>query len=123
MATPTGSSTWPRRRPSLSDAARHPILRTRFLLTSEPVPPPIPHDPTAHGLLTRREMLAALASIAALPLVSACGAARTSPAAAPTDADRNAIMLLDRIGNDLLHLFPEWATSLGLDVGTRAELR
>ena len=81
------------------------------------------NDPTAHGLLTRREMLAALASIAALPLVSACGAARTSPAAAATDADRNAIMLLDRIGNDLLHLFPETATSLGLDVGPRAELR
>jgi uncharacterized protein (DUF885 family) len=86
----------------------------------------MPHDPTAHGLLTRREMLAALASVAALPLVSACGGARTSPAtaAAPaTDADRNAIMLLDRIGNDLLNLFPESATSLGLDVGARAGLR
>jgi uncharacterized protein (DUF885 family) len=84
------------------------------------------NDPTAHGLLTRREMLAALASVAALPLVSACGGARTSPAtaAAPaTDADRNAIALLDRIGNDLLNLFPETATSLGLDVGARAGLR
>jgi uncharacterized protein (DUF885 family) len=84
------------------------------------------NDPTAHGLLTRREMLAALASVAALPLVSACGAARTSPAAAAapaTDADRNTIVLLDRIGNDLLNLFPEAATSLGLDVGARAELR
>ncbi|HEX8672710.1 MAG TPA: DUF885 domain-containing protein, partial [Longimicrobium sp.] len=84
------------------------------------------NDPTAHGLLTRREMLAALASVAALPLVSACGVARTSPAtaAAPaTDADRNAIALLDRIGNDLLNLFPESATSLGLDVGARAGLR
>jgi len=83
-------------------------------------------DPTAHGLLTRREMLAALASVAALPLVSACGAARTPPAAAATpatDADRNAIALLDRIGNDLLNLFPESATSLGLDVGARAGLR
>jgi uncharacterized protein (DUF885 family) len=83
----------------------------------------MPIDPTAHGLLTRREMLTALASIAALPLVSACGAARTSPAGAPTDADRNAVMLLDQIGNDLLHLFPDLATSLGLDVGARAELR
>ncbi|HEX8452289.1 MAG TPA: DUF885 domain-containing protein [Longimicrobium sp.] len=84
------------------------------------------NDPTAHGLFTRREMLAALASVAALPLVSACGAARTSQAtaAAPaTDADRNAIALLDRIGNDLLNLFPESATSLGLDVGARAGLR
>jgi len=84
------------------------------------------NDPTAHGLLTRREMLAALASVAALPLVSACGAARTPQAAAAapaTDADRNVIALLDRIGNDLLNLFPEAATSLGLDVGARAELR
>jgi uncharacterized protein (DUF885 family) len=87
------------------------------------------NDPTAHGLLTRREMLAALAAAAALPLVSACGAARTPPAgpsAAPapsTGADRDAIALLDRIGNDLLQLFPETATSLGLDVGPRAGLR
>jgi uncharacterized protein (DUF885 family) len=81
------------------------------------------NDPIAHGLLTRREMLAALASIAALPLVSACGGVHTSSAAAPTDADRNATMLLDRIGNDLLDLFPESATSLGLDVGARAGLR
>jgi uncharacterized protein (DUF885 family) len=84
------------------------------------------NDPTAHGLLTRREMLAALASVAALPLVSACGAARTPPAAAAipaTDADRDATVLLERIGNDLLNLFPESATSLGLDVGARAELR
>jgi uncharacterized protein (DUF885 family) len=88
----------------------------------------MPNDPTARGHLTRREMLAALASIAALPLASACGAARTSspgttPAGTPTDADRNAVMLLDRIGNDLLNLFPELATSLGLDVGARAGLR
>lgn len=81
------------------------------------------NDPTAHGLFTRREMLAVLASVAALPLVSACGAARTPHAAAPTGADRNAIMLLDRIGNDLLDLSPELATSLGLDVGARAGLR
>ncbi|HEX8395577.1 MAG TPA: DUF885 domain-containing protein, partial [Longimicrobium sp.] len=77
-------------------------------------------------LLTRREMLAALASVAALPLVSACGVARTPPATAvapATDADRKAIALLDRIGNDLLNLFPESATSLGLDVGARAGLR
>jgi uncharacterized protein (DUF885 family) len=80
--------------------------------------------PTAHGLLTRREMLAALAAVAALPLVSACGVARTSAPAAPSaDADRDAFMLLDRIGNDLLGHFPELATSLGLDVGPRAELR
>jgi len=82
----------------------------------------MPNVPT-HGLLTRREMLAVLASVAALPLVSACGAARTPPAAAPAGADGDAVMLLDRIGNDLLDLFPEQATSLGLDVGARAGLR
>lgn len=80
---------------------------------------------TAHGLLTRREMLAALASAGALPLLSACGAgaARTPPASAPTGADRDAMALLDRIGSDLLDLMPEQATSLGLDVGARAGLR
>jgi len=87
------------------------------------------NDPTASGLLTRREMLAALAAAAALPLVSACGVsggARTSaqsPAAAPAAGDRDAVALLDRIGNDLLSLYPEQATSLGLDVGPRAGLR
>ncbi|HEX6042015.1 DUF885 family protein, partial [Longimicrobium sp.] len=83
----------------------------------------MPNDPTAHGLLTRREMLAALASIAALPLLSACGAAHVPPSAAATDADRSAVMILDQVGNALLELFPETATSLGLDVGPRAGLR
>ena len=80
---------------------------------------------TDHGLLTRREMLAVLASIGALPIVSACGgAAHTSPVpAGSAEGDRDAIALLDSIGNDLLQLFPETATSLGLDVGTRAGLR
>ncbi len=81
------------------------------------------NDPT-YGLLTRRELLAALAAVAALPLASACGGARTAPAAAaPTGADREATALLDQIGDELLSLFPEQATSLGLDVGARAGLR
>jgi len=89
----------------------------------------MPNDPIARGLLTRREMLAAIASVAALPLLSACGTTSggrmpsPSSSAATTDADRDAIALLDRIGNDLLNLFPEQATSLGLDVGARAGLR
>ncbi|HEY7771022.1 DUF885 domain-containing protein [Longimicrobium sp.] len=86
----------------------------------------MPNTPNVSGLLTRREMLAALASVAALPLIGACGGARTAPPAAPGapgDADRTAIALLDRIGGDLLNLFPELATSLGLDVGARAGLR
>ena len=84
------------------------------------------NDPTDQGLLTRRELIAVLASVAALPLLSACAPARTSAATAAipaTDADRSAMLLLERIGNDLLNFFPERATSLGLDVGARAELR
>ena len=82
----------------------------------------MPNDPVL-GRLTRRELLAALASVAALPLVSACGGAHTPPGGPSAGADRNAIMLLDRVGNDLLDLFPETATSLGLDVGARAGQR
>ncbi|MBB4634065.1 DUF885 domain-containing protein [Longimicrobium terrae] len=80
------------------------------------------NDLTARGLLTRREMLAALAA-AALPLVSACGAAIAPVSSAAGGADGDAVALLDRIGNDLLNLFPESATSLGLDTGARAGLR
>jgi uncharacterized protein (DUF885 family) len=71
--------------------------------------------------MTRREALAILASTATLPLTSGC---RTEPASAPamtTDADVRA--LLDDIGNSLLRLMPESATSLGIDTGARAELR
>lgn len=71
--------------------------------------------------LTRRELLAALASAAALPLASACDRRRASPPATRNDAD--ALALLDGVANDLLGLFPEQATSLGIDVGPRAALR
>jgi uncharacterized protein (DUF885 family) len=77
-----------------------------------------------HAFLTRRELLAALASAAALPLVSACtGNAGTSREAATSSSDADVLALLDRVGNDLLRLLPEQATSLGLDVGARAALR
>ena len=74
--------------------------------------------------LTRRELLATLASAAAIPLLQACRTALpvTIPPGAG-DGDRAALALLDRIGSDLLDLFPETATSLGLDVGARAGLR
>ena len=71
--------------------------------------------------LTRREMLGALASVAALPMMSACGGYRTSPPTATSDAD--ALVLLDSIANNLLSLSPESATSLGIDIGARAGLR
>ena len=70
---------------------------------------------------TRREVLAALASAAVLPLVSACGRTRVAPPRGATDAD--GLLLLDDVANNLLNLFPESATSLGIDTGARATLR
>ena len=66
-------------------------------------------------------MLAVLASAAALPLVSACSPQNSSPPA--TGDDKDALALLDSVGNNLLNLIPETATSLGIDVGPRAALR
>jgi uncharacterized protein (DUF885 family) len=71
-------------------------------------------------LITRREAIGAFASIAALPLVSCTR--EPAPPAAPT-AEADAVALLDDIANNLLRLAPETATSLGIDVGSRAELR
>jgi uncharacterized protein (DUF885 family) len=82
------------------------------------------------SLLTRRQAIATLASTATLPLMSACNrepgssastTASTAASSAPGDAAARA--LLDDIGNKLLRLAPEAATSLGLDTGARAELR
>ena len=74
-------------------------------------------------MLSRREALAALVSAAALPLVSACSrdAAAPPPKNGVNEADARA--LLDAVGDNLLRLFPEPATSLGIDTGARAELR
>ena len=71
--------------------------------------------------LTRREMVAVLASAASLPLVGACAGQHLSPPVTRSDSD--ALALLDSIGNNLLNLYPEQATSLGIDVGARAALR
>jgi uncharacterized protein (DUF885 family) len=76
---------------------------------------------THRRFLTRREVLAALASAAALPLVSACGRDRAALPTTTNDAD--ALALLDGVANNLLGLFPEQATSLGIDTGARAALR
>jgi uncharacterized protein (DUF885 family) len=72
-------------------------------------------------LLTRRQAVAALASTAALPLIAACAGRRPVTAPAPRDAEARA--LLDDIAERLLQLFPETATSLGIDTGPRAALR
>ena len=71
--------------------------------------------------LTRREALAALASVAALPLLSACDDGRPSTPGTKNESD--AVALLNSIADNLLKLLPESATSLGLDVGARASLR
>ncbi|HEY7613323.1 MAG TPA: DUF885 domain-containing protein [Gemmatimonadales bacterium] len=71
--------------------------------------------------LTRRQAIAALASVAALPLFHGCATHRAVTTPSPRDAD--ALALLDDVAERLLQLFPETATSLGIDTGTRAALR
>ena len=71
--------------------------------------------------LSRREVLAALASTAAFPLLSACTADRESTISSLDETD--AIALLDECAEGLLALVPESATSLGIDTGNRAALR
>jgi uncharacterized protein (DUF885 family) len=79
--------------------------------------------------LTRRQAIATLASAATAPMLSACRRDPAAPvtgatsATAPADAEAAARALLDDIGNGLLQLLPESATSLGLDTGARAGLR
>ena len=83
--------------------------------------------------LTRRDVLAALASAATVPLMTACGRPRASVASegpitsapvAPVGPDEVAARaLLDDIADSLIRLTPEQATSLGIDVGARAALR
>jgi uncharacterized protein (DUF885 family) len=72
-------------------------------------------------MYTRREALAAFASAAALPLMTGCG--RDQEAASATPADTDAAALLEAIGENLVRLMPETATSLGVDTGARASLR
>ena len=78
----------------------------------------------ADPLLTRREAIAALASTSTLPLLSAC---QREPAGAPSagrsSSDADARALLDQIGEGLLQLSPETATSLGIDTNARQALR
>jgi len=68
--------------------------------------------------LTRRETIGALAVSVALPAL-----AKVSPASAAPAKDAQASALLDSIAENLLRLYPTNATSLGLDVGPRANLR
>jgi uncharacterized protein (DUF885 family) len=82
--------------------------------------------------LNRREALAALSAPALMPLVSArsrhgetplAPAAAAAAGAAAQAREAEAEKLLDAIGENLLRLVPEEATTLGLDKGDHAELR
>ncbi|HEV2983783.1 MAG TPA: DUF885 domain-containing protein [Vicinamibacterales bacterium] len=76
-------------------------------------------------LFNRREAIAALAT-ATLPLVHGCSntpAASSAGPAAGAESEANALAALDQIGEHFLKLFPESATSLGIDTGARAALR
>jgi uncharacterized protein (DUF885 family) len=77
-------------------------------------------------LLTRREAIAALAYSTTVPLMSACADEPPPSSSSPspsTNGEADARALLDEIGNNLLRLVPETATSLGVDSGARAQLR
>ena len=69
-------------------------------------------------MLNRREALAGLAATAAAPLL-----ARATPAFARPATDAQASALLNSFADNLLRLYPEQATSLGVDKGARAPLR
>jgi uncharacterized protein (DUF885 family) len=68
--------------------------------------------------------MAMLAASAGLPFVAACaGCAREDTSVPGTTTEVEARKLLDSIAENLLRLFPESATSLGIDVDARAALR
>ena len=69
-----------------------------------------------HLPLSRREALAGLAATTALPLIS-------TPSSAAPATEAQASALLSSIGENLLRLEPESATSLGIDTGKRASYR
>jgi len=68
--------------------------------------------------LTRRETLAGIAAGIAAPLL-----ARATPAFARAATDAQASALLNSFADNLLRLYPEQATSLGVDKGPWAPLR
>lgn len=78
--------------------------------------------------INRREAIAALASTAVLPLLPACrrdsgDIPAASAAASAANAEGVAKALLDQVGENFLKVFPDSATSLGIDTGARATLR
>ena len=88
--------------------------------------------PMSERRLSRRDLLAALASAAAIPLVTACGRPHavlppaptpSAPVTAATPDEAAARALLDEVAENLIRLTPEQATSLGIDIGARSALR
>src|SRR5690242_10770119 len=71
--------------------------------------------------MNRREVISVLLSTATLPLMSAC--AQDNASKPPASGDTGALAVLNDVGENLLRLFPENATQLGLDTGPRAALR
>jgi hypothetical protein len=72
-------------------------------------------------MMTRREAVAALAGTATLPLLAGCRQDPT-PVTTPDAADAEALATLDSIAENFLRLFPESATSLGIDTGAQRRL-
>ncbi len=68
---------------------------------------------------TRRQAVAALASTAAMPLLSAC----KKEIGAGREASGDPLPLLNSFADHFLDLYPEAATGLGVDTGARAALR
>jgi uncharacterized protein (DUF885 family) len=72
---------------------------------------------------SRRVLIAALGSAAALPWLHACARQEKEAPDAPASREADARALLDQCADRLLALLPESATSLGVDTGQRAALR
>jgi uncharacterized protein (DUF885 family) len=72
---------------------------------------------------SRREVLAALATSVAAPIWPGCSRPSGDGAPAPAAGEETVTAMLDGIGERLLALLPESATTLGLDTGARAALR
>ena len=74
--------------------------------------------------MNRRDALFALTSTATLSLLHGCrSGSQSSAPATSTNAQDEALKLLDEIGENYLRFAPESATSLGIDTGARAALR
>jgi uncharacterized protein (DUF885 family) len=72
--------------------------------------------------MNRREVIVALAFSAAVPLMAACTREPSNPPSSG-QAEADALKLLDEVGDNLLRLYPESATSLGIDTGARSAFR